>query len=368
MEKKTMTSEIYNLIILDESGSMCCVTNQTISGCNETINTIKAAQNKFAETQKHYVSIFAFQDGGSRPSRYLIKNVPVSEVRHITHQDYEPDGCTPLNDAVGSTLVDLKACVKMGENAIGSVTIITDGEENSSKQYSTADVARMISQLKEQGWNFNFIGANIDVKSTAASYNIDNSLEFKQDERGTREMFEFERKSRMRYYKRVEEVNACIMNEPDPFMSREEMLKNASMGYFEENDRPRISPDRIDTLAPDEVFVFGSNIHGRHSGGAANAALRKFGAVMGQGVGLQGQSYAIPTVPCSITEIQEYVDQFVDFAERHPEKKFLVTRIGCGNGGFSDMDMAPLFRKALSVENIYLPLSFVNVLNSGFGF
>lgn len=240
MEKKTMTSEIYNLIILDESGSMEEVTKQTITGCNETINTIKAAQEKYPDTQKHYVSIYAFQGLGSRPSRYIMKNVPASEVKHITDKDYEPWGSTPLNDAVGTTLTELKEIVMKSENAIGSVTIITDGEENASRRYTIFDVARLIDQLKEIGWNFNFIGANINVKATAASYNIDNSLEFQQDDAGTREMFRRERKSRMRYYQKVEEVNECMsymMDSGDlnaPTETKEEMLKKASEGYFNE--------------------------------------------------------------------------------------------------------------------------------------
>lgn len=368
MEKTTITSEIYNLIILDESGSMDIVTNQTISGCNETINTIKAAQENYADTQKHYVSIYAFQSSGRLSSRYIIKNVPASEVKHISEKEYSPYGTTPLNDAVGSTLVDLKMTVKMAENAIGSVTIITDGQENSSKQYTTYDVSQMISQLKELGWNFNFIGANIDVKAAASSYNIDNILEFQQDDRGTREMFKRERSSRMRFYERVKMVDDCMVNEPNSCMSRKEMLKHASKGYFEENANLRISPERIDALAPDEVFVFGSNLQGIHGGGAAKYALNHFGAIMGQGIGLQGQSYAIPTDSCDLSQITDYVNQFISFAMQHPEKKFFVTRIGCGSAGYSDYDIAPLFRNAMIVENIYLPQSFIYVLNSGFCF
>ena len=192
-----MKAKIYNLIILDESGSMCGVTRQTIEGCNETINTILMAQGKNAETQEHFVSIYAFQACGSKPSRYLIKNVPAANTKHINADLYTPWGSTPLYDAVGSTLADLKAVTQGDETAIGSVTIITDGMENASTQYTLAKVAKMIEALKELGWNFNFIGANIDVKATAQSLNIDNSLEFAQDEEGTRAMFEKERRARM---------------------------------------------------------------------------------------------------------------------------------------------------------------------------
>jgi hypothetical protein len=129
-----------------------------------------------------------------------------------------------------------------------------------------------------------------------------------------------------------------------------------------ENDR--ISPDRISTLAPGEIFVFGSNLAGMHGGGAARAAYLKFGAVMGQGVGLQGRSYAIPTMQGGPETIKPYVDDFIGFARKHPELKFLVTRIGCGIAGFTAADIAPLFKDAVNVENICLPRDFWEVLES----
>ncbi len=241
-----MKLQIFNLIILDESGSMDCISKQTISGCNETINAIRTVQKKFAETQEHFVSIFAFQSNGNRPSRYLIKNEPIDKVRHITVEDYEPWGYTPLYDAVGATLSDLKTTTKHSEDAIGSVTIITDGAENSSTRYNLPQVARMIEELKELGWNFNFIGANIDVDKVSRSLNIENALAFEQDEAGTAKMFARERRSREAYYSRMEEANAdfnacmsasvaCEMSEDDMEKLRKERLerrKKANKGYF----------------------------------------------------------------------------------------------------------------------------------------
>ena len=120
-------------------------------------------------------------------------------------------------------------------------------------------------------------------------------------------------------------------------------------------EKKRTTPEYIDTLAPGEIFVFGSNLKGRHAGGAAYAAYRKFGAVMGQGVGLQGKSYAIPTMQGGVETIKPYVDKFIDFARSHPELTFLVTRIGCGIAGFTDDEIAPLFKNAHDAENIVLP-------------
>ena len=122
--------------------------------------------------------------------------------------------------------------------------------------------------------------------------------------------------------------------------------------------RPEFTPERITSLRADEVFVFGSNLAGMHGGGAAYAAFQKFGAVWGCGVGLQGQSYAIPTMQGGVETIKPYVDEFIDFARSRPDLFFYVTRIGCGIAGFDDDDITPLFAAARAVPNICLPESF----------
>jgi hypothetical protein len=122
------------------------------------------------------------------------------------------------------------------------------------------------------------------------------------------------------------------------------------------------TPERISELKPNEIFVFGSNLAGSHGGGAARLAYDRFGAIWGQGVGLQGQSYGIPTMHGGVEVIKPYVDEFIEFAKQHPEYKFLVTKIGCGIAGFAIEEMAPLFRQAIEVENIILPEDFVEVI------
>lgn len=121
----------------------------------------------------------------------------------------------------------------------------------------------------------------------------------------------------------------------------------------------KFTPNHISQLSPDEVFVFGSNLQGHHAGGAARAALDKFGAVWGQGTGMQGQSYAIPTMQGGVETIKPYVEEFVKYAHAHPQKTFYVTRIGCGIAGFKDEEIAPLFQEAVSLPNVILPESFV---------
>ena len=125
----------------------------------------------------------------------------------------------------------------------------------------------------------------------------------------------------------------------------------------------RYTPENIRELGPGEVFVFGSNLSGMHGGGAAHVAYEKFGAVWGQGTGLQGRSYAIPTMQGGVETIRPYVDEFIGFARQHPELTFLVTRIGCGIAGFRDEEIAPLFKDAADMANVILPRTFADILS-----
>ncbi|WP_157149610.1 A1S_2505 family phage non-structural protein [Brachyspira pilosicoli] len=133
----------------------------------------------------------------------------------------------------------------------------------------------------------------------------------------------------------------------------------------------RVSEKHIDKLEDDEVFVFGSNTEGMHAGGAARMAMN-WGAVYGKAFGLQGKTFAIPTVDytrsgkMSIDEIKKYVDEFLDFTIKNKDKKFLVTEIGCGIAGFKVSEIAPLFRKALEYSNVYLPERFINYLKDNY--
>lgn len=122
------------------------------------------------------------------------------------------------------------------------------------------------------------------------------------------------------------------------------------------------TPENITHLDRDDIFVFGSNLSGNHAGGAARVARQKFGAIMGQGVGLQGQSYAIPTMQGGVETIKPYVDQFIDFARECDQNTFYVTRIGCGIAGFADEQIAPLFDEAYDLYNVRLPKSFSDII------
>ncbi len=127
-------------------------------------------------------------------------------------------------------------------------------------------------------------------------------------------------------------------------------------------DGKKIAPSQISKLSSCEVFVFGSNLAGYHGGGAARYAYDHFGAVWGQGVGPQGQCYAIPTMQGPVHTIKPYVDDFIEYAKQHPLNRFLLTRIGCGIAGFRDEEIAPLFAEALNIPNIAVPREWLSIL------
>lgn len=124
----------------------------------------------------------------------------------------------------------------------------------------------------------------------------------------------------------------------------------------------RVTPKYIKDLKENEIFVFGSNLPGLHIGGAANVAHNKWGAIWGQGVGLQGQTYAIPTMQGGLDTVKPYVAEFIKFAKENTDKKFLVTPIGCGISGFKPEEIAPLFKDAMEIENVCLPQPFWELL------
>lgn len=203
MEKNTKT-EFYNLIILDRSGSMETIRTEAINGCNETLGTIKSAQRNNAHTQKHFVSLLEFC---SCRLNYVFENVPVDDARSIGENDYEPCCCTPLYDAMGNGLNSLFNLVKDKEDVAVSVTIITDGYENASKEYDACAIVALIDRLKAKGWLFAYIGADHDVERVAAGIHIDNTLRFNKTKEGTRTMFLQDRKSRIRWYTKMSDAH-----------------------------------------------------------------------------------------------------------------------------------------------------------------
>ena len=355
---KNAKTQVYNLIILDKSGSMSSIAKAAIAGFNETVGGIRSAQERFKDTQEHFVSLMIFCNC---EKTMVYDMVPVEKVKELTSKEYRPRCCTPLYDAMGISINALYNAIKDKEDATAMVTVITDGLENASKEYSGKAIKALVERMKdEEGWNFAYIGTNQDVRATSASLSIDNHMEFRDDEAGMREAWEKERKAKMSMFSRFSmgfaATSSMTSAERKAYRSRE---NRSSKNYHEIGEfRNRVTPEHINSLKGNEIFVFGSNLAGMHAGGAARVAVEKFGAIMGQGVGLQGQSYAIPTMQGDPDTILPYVEEFIRFADMHPELTFLVTKIGCGIAGFTPREIAPLFAGAINVQNIHLPMDF----------
>ena len=345
-------STTYNLIILDESGSMSDVRHQTISGCNETLNSIRNTAKDQPEI-KQFVSIFCFDNTNSR---YIFKNVPVEETRDLTTADYCPNSCTPLYDAIGYTVSQLRKLI-IDSDSVAVVTIITDGYENASRRWNHHSVVELIDSLKKKGWVFTFIGANIDVEQTARGLGINSFVEFEQSDLGMSDMFEQERRSHRAYSEKRRYMSSLLSFASMPCEEREELLGAMNYNYF--IDKERVSPNFIKELEDNEVFVFGSNILGQHSGGAALYAKEHFGAIEGNPEGIQGNSYAIPTHGNTFQELKDAVERFTEYVVMHPQNNFMLTAVGCGTAGYSVEQIAPLFRQAYTFGNVYVPAGFL---------
>lgn len=191
---KNSSKRVFNLIIVDESGSMCVIEREALAGINETIETVKKMQNVHPEMEQS-VTLITFD---STHFKVHYDNTPAPKARLLGTCDYCPHGATPLYDAIGKGIAKLNALTTDDDNVL--VTIITDGEENCSREYNLKMINTLITKLKKQNWTFTLIGTdNLDVEGMAGSMAIDNHLSFSEDEEGTREMFRRERSSRERF-------------------------------------------------------------------------------------------------------------------------------------------------------------------------
>jgi hypothetical protein len=195
------TDKVYNLIILDESGSMGAIKNATISGFNEVVQTIKGIEQKFPE-QQHFISLVSFNGLGIKT---LLDKTPVASLKQIDPNTYHPDSVTPLYDAIALSVIKLRLDIAGIENVNVLVTILTDGEENASKEFNHAQVNSIINEQKNHGWTFTYIGANHDVERVAHSISIMNSMTFEADEVLMKHAFAKESKARELYSKNIRE-------------------------------------------------------------------------------------------------------------------------------------------------------------------
>lgn len=197
-----MKVNVYNLIILDESGSMQSIHKPAVDGLNETLQSIQSAQETYKDSQKHLVTMVFFNSNGIRT---IIENQPIAQVRTLHTRDFCPSACTPLYDAMGASLSKLRYQLNENEENHVLVTIITDGYENASREYSGDMIKNLIRDLKKEGWTFAYIGANQNVEEVASSMSIDNHLLFHADDEGSKAMSEKLKKSRIRFYCKLSE-------------------------------------------------------------------------------------------------------------------------------------------------------------------
>lgn len=200
--------KVHNLLILDESGSMQSIYQPALTGVNETLQTIREAQKEHTD-QDHFVSLIAFD---SSHYNQIYRNTPAEMAIDITPEQYRPGGCTPLFDAMGRSINELRGVA--GKDDVVLVTIITDGYENASREYDGKAIKSLVEVMKSQGWVFTYIGANQDVEAVANAMSIDNHLSFEASLTGASDMFDKEIRCRKKFFSKITAdlrmPNACF--------------------------------------------------------------------------------------------------------------------------------------------------------------
>lgn len=193
--------KVYNLIILDESGSMQSIKKTIINGFNEVVQTIKAVALQYPE-QEHTVTFTSFNSTGLKK---IVENSRIESLNEINEESYMPDGGTPLFDAMGAAFFNLNWIIEKENpkdyNVL--VTILTDGEENASKEHTAQSIKSMIELYKSKNWTFTYIGANHDVESFASRLSISNVMKFETNEEDMQRMFSRDRNSRVLYSQKI---------------------------------------------------------------------------------------------------------------------------------------------------------------------
>lgn len=205
MEKR---QEVHNLIILDESGSMISIKDIIIQGFNELVQTIQGVEKQFPD-QEHYVTLVSFNSFGQKILHFAD---PASKLKEINAKEYNPDAMTPLFDAMGFSINKLKSYLEGKTDYNVLVTILTDGQENNSKEYSQASIKALIEEMKQKQWTFTYIGTDHDVESITSSLSIDNMMAFDKNEHGIKDMFVKETKARFRFSRKINSKHDTLFN------------------------------------------------------------------------------------------------------------------------------------------------------------
>lgn len=232
-------TQVHNVVILDRSGSMDCIRRAAVDGFNETLAGIKKAQEKFAATQEHYVTLVTFC--GCQTLR-VFDNTPVTHAHPLEMKDYEPCCTTPLYDAMGITLTDMHRRLWGIEDAVVVVTIITDGLENASKEYNEPTIKRLVERLRSMGWTFTYMGANQNAEEVAMRLSIRNARNFAYTDEGTRDTMQRDSSTRMNFFSRLDDLKIAERAEPTATFCSVEERRNrytalADEAFDEEESR-----------------------------------------------------------------------------------------------------------------------------------
>lgn len=211
LNQTTMSTikKVYNLIILDESGSMASIQQPTMSTFNELIQSIAADATK-KDSREQWISFFSFNGNGIKEQIPLQK---VSTLKLLNEENYQPDSMTPLFDAIGHATTSLKKSLEKEKDYVVLVTILTDGEENASQEYSGDSISSIIEDLKTRHWLFTYIGTNQDVAKEAAKINITNHLYFAAPEMASKSVLKKELKARERFYEKLDANPASALED-----------------------------------------------------------------------------------------------------------------------------------------------------------
>ena len=224
-KKDNAKQRVFNLIILDESGSMATIAKQAVSGLNETFQTIRNAQKGHQE-QQHFISFVTFN---SARIKSVMNRQRVDSDKKLKWTDYNPDDCTPLFDAMGRSLNELKNHVS--DEDVVLVTIITDGYENASREYSGRDIKNLVAELKAKGWVFAYIGTNQDVDAVADDMGIRSRMSYEYSDTGAECMFEIERSSKRAFFDRLSRKGRHFLMEE-------------CYDYFDSNNQDEDEPEK----------------------------------------------------------------------------------------------------------------------------
>jgi len=215
MEKK---HQVHNLIILDESGSMQSIREMIISGFNELVQTIKGIEKEYPE-QEHFISLVTFNGLGRKVIHFT---EPAAMLESIDSSKYQPNYSTPLYDAMGDSITSLKQALGKQKDYNVLVTILTDGEENASKEYNGTAIKKLVEEMKQSGWTFTYIGTDHDVEKFATNISITNVMFYKKDTGGVNELFRKERDARAAYSQKIRDKK----NTNDDFYETDEPKKS----------------------------------------------------------------------------------------------------------------------------------------------